>query len=126
MNLSIYEENILDFNSIVKNKPELLSSEDRLSLKQLMSSLPDDVEGISNAIAEWTEEHPKVLDALSDLPSSESGEKGLGGSTIRLTAKDARDLIENTVRQSISNSSSQTSQTSQTSNDRHSSNSENT
>lgn len=112
MALSPYEENIIDFNSIIKNRPELLSDEDRLSLEQLMSSLPDDVEEISNAIALWTEEHPKVLDALVELTPSESRERGLGGSTIRLTAKDAKDLIENTVRQSISNSSSQTSQTS--------------
>ena len=119
MALSPYEENIIDFNSIIENQPELLSDEDRLSLEQLMSSLPNDVEEISNKIAEWTEEHPKVLDALLELPPSESGERGLGGSTIRLTAKDAKDLIENTVRQSISNSSSQTSQPS---NDQHPSN----
>ena len=119
MTLSPYEENIIDFNSIIENHPELLSDEDLVSLEQLMSSLPDDIEEISNAIALWTEEHPKVLDALLELPPSESGERGLGGSTIRLTAKDAKDLIENTVRQSISNSSSQTSQTS---NDQHPSN----
>lgn len=111
MTLSPYEENIIDFNSIMENHPELISDEDRLSLEQLMSSIPDDVEEISNKIMEWTEEHPKVLDALLELPPSESGERGLGGSIIRLTAKDAKDLIENTVRQSSSNSSSQTSQT---------------
>jgi hypothetical protein len=119
MALSPYEENIIDFNSIIEKHPELLSDEDCLSLEQLMSSLSDDVEEISNKIAEWTEEHPKVLDALLELPPSKSGKRGLGGSTIRLTAKDAKDLIENTVRQSISKSSSQTSQTS---NDQHLSN----
>ncbi len=112
MALSPYEENILDFTKVIENQPELLSDEDRVSLEQLMANLPDEVEEISNAIALWTEEHPKILDALLELPPSESGERGLGGSTIRLSAKDAKDLIENTVRQSISNSPSQTSQTS--------------
>lgn len=122
---SPYEENIIDFNFIVKNHPELLSHEDRLSLEQLMANLPDEVEKISHVIAEWTEKHPKVFDALMKLPQSESKEtgagveRGLGGSTIRLTAKDAKDLIESTVRQSTSKLSSQTFQTS---NDQHPSN----
>ena len=112
MALSPYEQNILDFTKVIENQPELLSDEDRVSLEQLMANIPDEVEEISNAIALWIEEHSIIFDALLELHPTESGERGLGGSTIRLSAKDAKDLIENTVRQSISNSPSQTFQTS--------------
>lgn len=103
--VSPYEANILDFNYLVAEKPELLSDEDRVSLEDLLSRLAKDaekvsIEKISDELALWCERHPKVLDALLEIPPSDTGERGPGGRPTRLTAKEALELLENIVRQS--------------------------
>lgn len=100
MSLSPYEANILDFNYIVIEKPELLTDEDRASLAELLSTLPEDIETVSDALALWYEARPHILNAILELPFGDTGERGPGGRKTRLTPKEAKDLLENIVRQS--------------------------
>jgi hypothetical protein len=102
MALSPYEETILDFIYIAQNQPELFTAEDRTDFAQLVATLPDDVEEISNAIALWCDTHPHILDAFFALPIEELDSlRAAGGRNTPLTGKEAKDAIENTVRESI-------------------------
>jgi hypothetical protein len=108
--VSPYEANILDFNYLVTEKPELLSDEDLVSLETLLSNLPEDIEKISDELALWCEDHPKVLDALLELPPTDTGERGPGGRPARLKPKEALELLDNIVRQSKPDSNPPSSQ----------------
>lgn len=102
MALSPYEETILDFVYIAQNQPELFTAEDRADFAQLVATLPEDVEEISNAIALWCETRPRILDAIFALPIEESASvRAAGGRDTPLTGKESKDAIENTVRESI-------------------------
>jgi hypothetical protein len=102
MALSPYEETILDFIYIAQNQPELFTAEDRTDFAQLVATLPDDVEEISNAIALWCDTHPHILNAIFALPIEELDSlRAAGGRNTPLTGKEAKDAIENTVRESI-------------------------
>ncbi|NES17944.1 MAG: hypothetical protein F6K41_03235 [Symploca sp. SIO3E6] len=102
MALSPYEETILDFVYIAEKQPELFTAKDRADLAQLVATLPEDVEEISNQIALWCESHPHILDAIFDLPVEESASlRAAGGRDTSLTGKESKDAIENTVRESI-------------------------
>lgn len=102
MPLSPYEETILDFIYIAQNQPELFTVEDRADFAQLVATLPKDVEEISNAIALWCDTRPHILDAIFALPVEELASlRAAGGRNTPLTGKEAKDAIENTVRESI-------------------------
>ncbi len=102
MALSPYEETILDFVYIVQNQPELFTAEDRADFAELIATLPEDVEEISNQIALWCETRPHILDAIFALPIGESDSvRAAGGRNTPLTGKESKDAIENTVRESI-------------------------
>ncbi len=99
---SPYEETILDFAYIAKNKPELFTAEDRDDLAELATTFPEDVEEISNAIALWCETRPHILDAIYALPLGESDSvRALGGDDTPLTGKEAKDIVDNIVRVKI-------------------------
>jgi hypothetical protein len=102
MALSPYEETILDFIYITQTQPELFTTEDRTDFAKLVATLPEDIEKISNAIALWCDTHPHILDAIFDLPIEELDSlRAAGGRNTPLTGKEAKDAIENTVRESI-------------------------
>ena len=101
MALSPYEETILDFIYVAQKQPELFTTEDRADFAQLVATLPDDLEEISNEIALWCEAHPHILNAIFDLPVEELDSlRAAGGRNTPLTGKEAKDAIENTVRES--------------------------
>ena len=101
--LSPYEANIFDFVSVIKEQPDLLTAEDRLSLEDLLKTLPDDVNEISNQITVWYENRPLIEDAIFDIPTN-SNERGAGGRKTKPTAREFKELIENVVRQSETSS----------------------
>ena len=65
--MSFHEQNIEAFMELLKNQRTLFSAQDRASLDKLVASLPDDNEKISEAIASWYEQRPKILDAQLDI-----------------------------------------------------------
>ena len=105
--LSPYEANIFDFVSVIKEKPNLLTAEDKLSLEKLLTTLPDNVVEVSNQIAEWYEERPHIEDAIFELPIY-TNQKGAGSRKVKPTDKEIKELIEHIVHQSSNNQSSTT------------------
>jgi hypothetical protein len=73
--MSFHQHNIEAFISLLRTKPKqnapsgssLFSAQDRASLEKLVTSLPDDEEKLSEAIASWYEQRPKILDAQLDI-----------------------------------------------------------
>lgn len=100
MSLSDYEANILDFVNLVYEQPDLLSDKDYNNLVELLKTLPDDVEEISNALALWYDDRPKMLNAILEMTPSDTGVRGPGGRDTRLTAAEVKELLKNVVRQS--------------------------
>ncbi|MBE9212832.1 hypothetical protein IQ247_09025 [Plectonema cf. radiosum LEGE 06105] len=103
--MSPYEENILTFVYILQNQSELLTAEDRTDVLELLTTLPDDVEEISNAIALWYETHPKILDAIlnwyiEDLDSLRAAD----GRSTPITGAESKEMIENSVTESTKSS----------------------
>lgn len=98
--MSPYEENILDFYKIYEEQPELFTNEDRASLDDLKTtfSAKDSIERISDEIALWCERHPHILNALLELPSSETSERAPRGRLTRLNPKEVLGLLDNITR----------------------------
>jgi hypothetical protein len=67
MAMSFHEQNIAAFIQLLKTQRALFSAQDRSNLDQLVPTLPDDEEKISEVIASWYEQRPKILDAQLDL-----------------------------------------------------------
>jgi hypothetical protein len=65
--MSFHEQNIEAFIQLLRSQRSLFSADDRASLGQLVAKLPDDEEKISEAIASWYEQRPKILDAHLDI-----------------------------------------------------------
>ncbi|MCY6493889.1 hypothetical protein [Leptolyngbya sp. GGD] len=99
--LSPYEEMIQDFQTLLQNQPELFTEADRDSLTATLQSAPDDIEGLSDAIAAWCEGQPKIYKALMELPLEETSatSRGPGNRPTRLDPKQAKNnLLENMMR----------------------------
>ncbi|WP_460207322.1 CHAT domain-containing protein [Scytonema sp. NUACC21] len=99
--MSPYEGNILTFVYILQTQPELLTAEDRTDVLELLSTLPDDVEEISNAIALWYETRPHILDAILNVPVEDLDSlRAAGGRRTPITGAESKEMIENSVTQS--------------------------
>ncbi|MBD2514721.1 hypothetical protein H6G93_06800 [Nostoc sp. FACHB-973] len=99
--MSPYEENILTFVYILQNQPELLTTEDRTDVLELLANIPDDVEEISNAIALWYETRPQILDAILNVPVEDLDSlRAAGGNKTPITGSESKDMIENSVTES--------------------------
>ncbi|WP_353932188.1 hypothetical protein WJM97_06275 [Okeanomitos corallinicola TIOX110] len=108
--MSPYEENILTFVYILQTQPELLTVEDRTDVLELLATLPDDVEEISNAIALWYETRPQILDAILKVPVEDLDSlRAAGGNRTPITGAESKEMIENSVTQSRQSSQPDTS-----------------
>ncbi len=106
--LSSYEANIFEFVSVIKQQPNLLNAEDISSLEDLLQTLPDDVNKISNQITLWYETRRTIEEAIFELPEN-SSERDPRKRKPRISPKEAKELIKNVVRQSKPPSQSSTS-----------------
>ena len=70
--LSPYEANIFEFVSVIKQQPNLLNAEDISSLEDLLQTLPDGVNKISNQITLWYETRRTIEEAIFELPENSS------------------------------------------------------
>lgn len=98
--MSPYEENILTFADILEKQPDLLTVEDRADILELLSTLPSDVEKISNEIALWYETRPQIFDAILKMPIDMENLRGAGGRSTPITGVESKEIIENSVIQS--------------------------
>jgi hypothetical protein len=65
--MSFHEQNIDAFIEVIKTKQSLFCEQDWANLDNLVASLPEDEEKISEMIASWYEKRPKILDAQLDI-----------------------------------------------------------
>jgi hypothetical protein len=99
--MSPYEENILTFAYILEKQPDLLTAEDCAEILELLSTLPSDVEEISNAIALWYETRPQIFDAILNVPIDNlDSVRAAGGRSTPITGAESKEIIENSVTQS--------------------------
>ncbi|NEP43201.1 MAG: hypothetical protein F6K35_29845 [Okeania sp. SIO2H7] len=103
--MSPYEINLSDFIHILKTKPNLLSPEDWLSLEELLQTVPDDLEKLSNAITIWYENRPAIDNAIMELPIEETGDKGPKDQPTNLKPQEFKKIVENETRQHKTSSS---------------------
>ncbi|MEO1432427.1 MAG: hypothetical protein AAFV71_25830 [Cyanobacteria bacterium J06633_8] len=61
--MSFAEQNLDAFIDLLKTKPGLFSQDKITNLEKLINQTPDDIEQLSNAIANWYQNHSKILDA---------------------------------------------------------------
>jgi hypothetical protein len=66
---SFHEQNVAAFIELLNNQRELFSPQDLAELAQLIELIPDKIEDLSNAIAQWCsqEGHSAQLDALRQV-----------------------------------------------------------
>jgi hypothetical protein len=100
--MSFHSQNIEAFIELLKkerthqnrkNSQSLFSEQKRAELDKLVSSLPEDNEKISEAIASWYEKHPQILDAQLDilntlLTNAINATRKTGGSNLNSDAQD--------------------------------------
>jgi hypothetical protein len=99
--MSPYEENILTFAYILEKQPDLLTAEDRAEILELLSTLPSDVEEISNEIALWYETRPNIYNAILEIPVDNLDSlRAAGGRSTPITGAESKEIIENSVTQS--------------------------
>lgn len=66
--MSFDEQNLEAFIELLTHKrSRLFTPEDIANLAKLIDRLPDDIEKLSVAIADWYQKRPKILDAQLDL-----------------------------------------------------------
>lgn len=76
--MSVYETTVNNFIHLWKTQPSLFSEQDRLEVSQLINSQSDEIEALSNAIADWCLNNPQLDDALAKLEQEEPGTKAPG------------------------------------------------
>ncbi|QSJ20707.1 CHAT domain-containing protein [Nostoc sp. UHCC 0702] len=104
------EENILNFIYILQNQPELLTTEDRADILELLATLADDVEEISDAIALWYKTRPQILDAILNIPIENlDSSRAAEGRRTSITDAEIKELIENLLNQSSKSKQSDSS-----------------
>lgn len=97
--MSPYETNLSNFIHIIKTQPNLLSAEDWLSLEELLPTIPDDLEELSNGITIWYENRPAIDDAIMELPIEEADDRAPKDQPTNPQAQDYKKMIENETRQ---------------------------
>lgn len=61
--MTFAEQNLDAFIDLLKTKPDLFSKENIVNLEKLISNTPDDIEKLSNVVAGWYQNYPKILDS---------------------------------------------------------------
>lgn len=98
--MSLYQTNILDFIYILETKPELFSAEDRADLENLVATVPDDVQKLSNEILAWYKKRQPIDDAIKKLTPEEAPWRAPKGRKPKIKASEFKKTIQNSVRQS--------------------------
>ena len=108
-----HEENIIKFVYLIKKQPNLFTEEKRTNLRQLLQKLPDNVEKISDAIADWCKKYPQIRDAFFYIPigdlNSIRSHRAANGRATPLTGKETKEMIENSVIESSESKESEPS-----------------
>ncbi|MGB3755575.1 MAG: hypothetical protein WBA07_04280 [Rivularia sp. (in: cyanobacteria)] len=101
--MTFAEQNLDAFIDLLRTQPTLFSQEKIANLKEFMSNIPDDTEQLSNAIANWYQKHPKILDAQLALVNKSFSVKGTGSAQADSNIQEYR-LDKNTLLNAIQKS----------------------
>jgi predicted transposase/invertase (TIGR01784 family) len=110
--MSFYEQNVAAFIELLTRQRSLFTPEYLAELEQVVAPLPDDIEELAKAIAEWCEEHPEVDEAQLRLLPNNSGEKAPGSKEGKVKTPNYelnKQTLQNAIQQSSSSSDSQSS-----------------
>lgn len=113
--MSVDEQNIQAFVELIESQPSLFSVEDQANLWQLISTLPNDAEQISNAldevlavgIADWCNSREKIYNALLPLIGELSQTRSPAKVFKSPDPKDYNDILYNAMRVSFPSVTSQ-------------------
>ena len=83
---------------LIKQQPKLFSVQCKKSLSELIPTLPDDIQNISNTLANWSKTYPEIRTALLSLVSA--GEMGFSSQIERDDAKKYKEELTNALLQS--------------------------
>ena len=78
MIMSVYEKTVNIFIHLLQTQPALFMDADKLELRKIIDSQPDEARSLSSAISDWCSDHPEVDEALSQLEGNNVGEKAPG------------------------------------------------
>ncbi|MBR8833710.1 MAG: hypothetical protein DSM106950_06635 [Stigonema ocellatum SAG 48.90 = DSM 106950] len=97
------EQNIVGFVKLIESQPSVFSSSDQTSLWELVTTLPNDTEQISNAIAVWCESRQHIREKLMPFINSVSKEndspsRAAAKNIKSPDSKDYNDIILNAMR----------------------------
>lgn len=113
--MSFSEKNVAAFIELLTRQRSLFTPEYLAELEQVVAPLPDDIEELSKAIAEWCEEHPEVDEAQLKLLPNNSGEKAPGSKEGKVKTPNYelnKQTLQNAIQQSSSSQDSQPSNSS--------------
>ncbi|WP_199247798.1 hypothetical protein [[Phormidium] sp. ETS-05] len=102
--MSSRDEYIQNFITLVETQWPLFA-DCQGELEQLQTSLPDDIKGISNAIASWCKSRPPIRDAMDAMSGQKVGDRTPGHTGEAPPPPDPktyRDILENTIRRNQS------------------------
>jgi hypothetical protein len=72
--MSLEDQIMQNFLTLVETQPPLFA-DCQGELEQLCNSLPEDKEEMSDAIADWYESHPAILNAMDAMSKQQEGDR---------------------------------------------------
>ncbi|MBO3457349.1 hypothetical protein G7B40_005230 [Aetokthonos hydrillicola Thurmond2011] len=101
------EQNIQAFAKLIESQPLLFSNEDQVDLWRVVSSLENNAETISDAIAIWSKSRSKIRQALLPLIGNISQTRSAAEDFKKPDPKDYNKILLNAMRVSFPNVESQ-------------------
>ncbi len=101
--MSLDQQKIEAFIQLIKSQSSLFSSQDQADLWKLVLTLPNNVEEIANAIADWSHPRNHIWNALVPLVGQSSGgvTRGPAKNPAPINPKDYDEMLINAMRESF-------------------------
>ncbi|MBD1940317.1 hypothetical protein [Microcoleus sp. FACHB-68] len=104
--MRLEDQTIQDFITLVETQWPLFA-ECQGELEQLQTSLPSDREGMSDAIIDWCESHPAILDAMDAMSEQQQRDRVPGSHGHAPPPPDPKvyqEMLDNEIRRNQSSS----------------------
>lgn len=99
--MSLDEQNIQAFVKLIQSQPSLFSSDDRTELLELVSTLPNEVKPISNALVRWCKSRDAIRNEwllLTGQISELAIAKAASEDVEPINLKDHKETLMNAIR----------------------------
>ncbi|MEM7579404.1 MAG: hypothetical protein AAF316_06010 [Cyanobacteria bacterium P01_A01_bin.80] len=94
--MTFAEQNLDAFIDLIKTQPALFNQEKIDNLEKLINKTPDDIEQLSNAIANWYQNHSRILDAQLNFLN-----KSLNVRSSEINSDIDKNTLLNAIKQSL-------------------------